>query len=165
MSAPPESIRVEVEWLLHDGRKTDHPFDGQPCIELGVSFQPPTQVPGGAVLNGITRVKALIDTGSQWNLIDEELIRAHNPPVLDRLINQGVAGSAMMTSHRIWMMLYSGAGNMMHETGAGGINLSGRNSPWRVILGRKFLQATRFTYDGATGIRELEIFLNPAGLV
>ncbi|QOZ66578.1 hypothetical protein WN72_09470 [Bradyrhizobium arachidis] len=133
------------------------------CIEIGVSFQPPTQVQGGAA--GITKVKALIDTGSQWNLIDEDLIKAHNPPVLERLMNHGVARSAIMTNHRVWFMLYSGVGNMLHETGAGGINLSGRMSPWRVILGRKFLQGARFTYDSTAGIGELEILVSPQGFV
>lgn len=160
MSEPPKSLKVPVEWLLHDGRPTAHPFDGAPCIELGVSFRPPTQVAGGAILNGITKVKALIDTGAQWNLVDEELVRAHNPPVLDRLVNHGVAGSAIMTNHPVWFMIYSGAGNMMHGTGAGTISLKGKPSPWRVILGRKFLQGARFAYDGAAGIRELEILVN-----
>jgi hypothetical protein len=152
------SIKLRVRRLLPTGQETDHPFNGEPCINIGVSFQKAKSTPQGSLLENITQVVALIDTGAQWNLIDEDLVKASASPVLETLTNHGAVGSSVITNHAVSLMFYGDTANLLHETGAGTISLKSRTVPWRIILGRKFLQSTRFEYDRVHGIREIEIF-------
>jgi hypothetical protein len=152
------SVKLPVLRLLPTGQETDHPFNGEPCINVGVSFQKAKSTPQGALLENITQVIALIDTGAQWNLIDEDLVKASASPIMEILTNHGAVGSSVITNHAISLMLFGTTANLLHETGAGTINLKGRTVPWRMILGRKFLQGTRFEYDNVKGIGEIEIF-------
>jgi len=161
----PHSIKLTVRRLLPNGEETEHPVHGEPCVNIGVSFEKAKQTPEGALLGGITQVIALIDTGAQWNLIDSDMVRASGSPALETLVNHGAAGSAMITNHSISLMLYGTSGNMLHNTGAGTIDLKGRTVPWRMILGRKFLQMTRFTYNGVEGIAEIEMLPGTDGTV
>jgi hypothetical protein len=155
---PGTSIKLPVLNLLPGGIVSDHPFNGEPCINVGVSFQKAKATHRGSLLENITQIFALIDTGAQWNLVDEELVKQNNSPILETLTNQSAVGSATITNHALSLMLYGAGGvNLLHETGAGTIDLRGRHVPYRMILGRKFLQATRFNYDSIRGITEMEV--------
>lgn len=153
-----------MKWLSPTGSETLHPIDGQPCLYIGVSFKESETREGGHFLPGITWVYALIDTGAQWNLVDERLVKENNSPSLESLRNEGVTGSEMITNHAVAFFLRGEPDSMIHSTGAGTVDLSRRKVPWRVILGRKFLQLCHFSYDGTQGIRELTFAEHPLAL-
>lgn len=166
MTGPRKSITLSVEWLLPTGEPTDHPFNGEPCVSVGISFEKPTpHESGGALLTGIKHIKALIDTGAQWNMIDCTLVQEAGSKPVETVMSYGVNGSSIITNHEISMMFFGKDSNMLHKTGAGTLDLRGRTVPYRMILGRKFLQMTRFRYDGVRGIKEIEVIHGMAGIL
>ena len=146
---------IPVRYLLPSGLVTADTIKGEPCIQLKVSFQKPTPVQGGFWVGGLIPVIALIDTGAEWNLVDKTLVALHGSPAIETLVNHGIVGSALITNHAV--TLHLAEASMNHQTGAATVDLSGRAVPWQMILGRKFLQIARFTYDHAAGIKEIGI--------
>jgi|SRR5450759_563342 hypothetical protein len=154
-------IRVPVHWLSPDGSQSSHPVNGEPCIKVGISFQSPVAEGKQLRLNAITWAYALLDTGAQWNLVEEKLVHERQSPALETLTNHGATGSATITNHAVALFLKGTPDDLIHNTGAGTIDLSARKVPWRMILGRKFLQTTRFSYNSTQGIKEIELIQDP----
>lgn len=102
-------------------------------------------------------VWALIDTGAEYNLLDECLFQEHIVPIQD-VITHGVNGTT--TSQNYEITLHPDNASSFHITGV--LSMPHRlDRPWRMILGRKFLQCTKFTYDAHNGIQNLDFFDNP----
>jgi hypothetical protein len=148
---------LPVQYLMPTGAVTTDIVKGEPCIQLEVSFQKPTPAAGGNRISGLISVTALLDTGASWNFVDQALVAQAKSSAIETLMNHGVVGSSMITNHEVVFHFRLPSGNLIHRTGAGTIDLSSRQIPWRVILGRKFLQTTKFTY-GHTGLKSIGIY-------
>lgn len=148
---------IQVSNLLPDGSITSDPYAGAPCIRLRYTFQQPIQkAEGGLTVGGVRTAWALLDTGADWNLIDETLV----PPdalFVEHIVSKGVTGSLRARNYHVTFHIPEA--DMFHQTG---IHTMGAEPgrPFAVILGRKFLQSTRFRYDGHLGIVDLEFFEN-----
>lgn len=145
---------IPVVLLGKDGRPTSGHF-GIPCIQIRYTFSKPVQTDVGIQCTDLRSVWALLDTGADWNLIHEDLI-PHSYPIIDQLTNTGIGGSVPTTNHQVWFMV--DPTDMVHATGIMSMKRLGA-PPYDLILGRKFLQCTRFTYDLVNGCT-LEMITN-----
>lgn len=99
------------------------------------------------------KIKALIDTGSGGDCIDDDLARRLNLPVMDEGEISGVGGRhrAFIYTARLYipqldkLLFQPFTGVKLHE-----------GEQWhRVILGRSFLRGYRLIYEGVTGQVEI----------
>lgn len=137
---------IPVVLLGPDGQPTSGHF-GIPCIQIRYTFTQPVQTAAGFQCTNLRTVWALLDTGADWNLIHEDLL-PQSYPILDQLTNTGIGGSVPTTNHGVWM--YLDPIEIIHTTGIMTMKRTGM-PPYDLILGRKFLQCTRFTYDLVSG--------------
>jgi hypothetical protein len=121
---------------------------GLPCIRLRYSFRPPEIVGNETRLYELRDAWALLDTGADWNLIYADLIPTDNPAI-DRVISRGIGGKEHVNNHRVWFHFDSI--DLSQATGIMAMK-RGAYSPYDLILGRKFLQTTRFVYDLVRGV-------------
>jgi hypothetical protein len=146
---------IPVTRLGLDGLPSSDPVGGAPCIQVRFSLRAVEAVPGGYRINGMHETWALLDTGADFNVIGREYLA--DARFNDQVVtSNGLNGAHQSRSFPVTFDL----GGEFHTTGA----LEGAPGwvcPWRVILGRKFLQMTRFHWDGEAGIRSIEFFNNP----
>jgi hypothetical protein len=155
---------VPVMRLDESGSITDDPVMGRPCIRLGYSFAPPVERSGRFELEGIKYVIGLIDTGADINLLDEALFDETVGESVQRIKGIGYAGNASdvdLYKITLWMPEVQ----VMQNSGVGKWCRGHTNPPpYQMILGRKFLQCVRFTYDGTNGITSFVPFHNPRAI-
>lgn len=149
---------IPVQRRLPNGQATDHPFLGQPCIEIGFSFNTPTKLEDRNLkLTGLKYRWALLDTGADFNLISEDLI-PHGAKCVQDVQNNGVTGTVQARVYEITFHIREK--NIFHQTGCSSMPYR-ENRGFDIILGRKFLQCTRFTYEFHHGIQAIEFVHNP----
>lgn len=149
---------IPVIKIDNNGQQVSSSHYGAPCILMRYSFQPMVNRPGGgATLEGIHSTLALLDTGADHNLICESLIPS-TAVCVEQVHNSGVTGSRMCANYQI--TLHIPQADMMHATGVIALEPSSTR-PYKIILGRKFLQMTRFVWDPVEGITALEWAGNP----
>ena len=103
---------------------------------------------------------ALIDTGADFNVIDETLV-----PIglssLQVIANSGVTGVHMGQNYPVTLFIPE----WDRAVNTGVVTMPPSARPYQMILGRKFLQNAHFQWDGAAGgIQDLEWMDNPAAL-
>lgn len=148
---------IQVVKVMPNGTLTSDPWRGAPCIRLAYTFEEPCKGPDGRLsIDGLKTAWALLDTGADWNVIDETLV----PPsarFVEHLFSEGVTGGQNVANHHVTFHIPEA--DMFHQTGVH--TMQHRPSrPYGLILGRKFLQMTRFRYEGHLGIVSLQFFEN-----
>lgn len=135
-------------------------FHGAPCVRVAYSFEKPTiSANGRHELTGLKRCLALIDTGADWNCIHEDLIPPH-ATAIEEIVNEGVGGLHKAKNYAF--TLHPDGVDCFHSAGV--ISMPRTARPFDIILGRKFLQCTRFVWDGCNGIVQMEYFPNPEAI-
>ena len=150
--------RIPVASLDENGTPSSSPFKVAPCISIRYSFEKPILKEDGVyTISGLNRVWALIDTGADYNMLDDNLLQNNIYPI-QNVVTHGVNGASTSLNYEI--TLHPDGSSHFHRTGV--LSMPHRpDRPWRMILGRKFLQCTKFTYDADKGIQSLEFFNNP----
>ena len=149
---------IAVVKLMSDGTLTTDPWRGAPCIRVAYTFEEPRQKPGGGLtIDGLKTTWALLDTGADWNVIDETLVPA-SARFVESLFSEGVTGGQHVANHHVTFHIPEA--DMFHQTGIHTMQARPGRA-YGIILGRKFLQMTRFRYEGHLGIVGLEFFENP----
>ena len=150
--------QIPVLKIDDDGNQVSSSHHGAPCVMMRYSFQSMVEKPGGGVsLDGIHSALALLDTGADHNLICESLIPS-TAACVEQVRNSGVTGWRMCANYRV--TLHIPEADMMHATGVIAMEPCSTR-PYKMILGRKFLQMTRFAWEPADGITALEWAGNP----
>jgi hypothetical protein len=144
---------LTVKKLRADGSIGDDSF-AAPCVELEFSFAKAVHLsPGQVALANRKTVTALLDTGADHNLIDEDLV----PPEAQSfraVESAGVGGIRTARAHEI--SLYFPEAGRIIETAV--ITMArDHDRQFSMVLGRSFLNETRFVYDGKRGIVDLEL--------
>jgi hypothetical protein len=138
------------------GQETNS-FRGAPCIDLSYSFNHAVPRDGGIYIDGLRQIRALLDTGADTNLLDSNLFPSHVHPV-EHIISVGVTGQETAANYDV--TLYLREFDLVQTTGVLAMKPQ-VSRPFQMILGRKFLQTTRFVFDGRRGLSELEFVENP----
>lgn len=121
-----------------------------PTIMVDIGFDA-AYVPqkGGKPVAGLTNVTALVDTGATASCIDSLLASQLNLPIVDKQITAGVHGALEVNMHLAQIHIPS-LGFTIYGQFAG-VHLQAGGQPHRALLGRTFLRAFKFVYEGHTG--------------
>lgn len=132
------------------GSRKDQLFSEGPCLDVYASGMSRTSGPSELQAGGFTSrapARALIDTGADLNAIDNKLaLRVGMPKIAETQV-RGMTGPAIAPVYlgRVFISALD-----RYESGEFfGAVLSER--PYRVILGRSFLERYAFRYDGFDG--------------
>jgi Retroviral aspartyl protease len=143
-------FRVPVVHLGRDGRPSGDHVHAPPCIEVLYSFK---VLPMGDVTFE-ARTWALLDTGADINLIDAARVPAHAR--FDTAIDTLGATGSLRTNVYLAQVLACGSEKTFDTQFIATPSMG--PVPYGMILGRLFLRYTRFVYDRANGITQLEIY-------
>lgn len=144
---------VPVVHLGRDGQPSADHVHAAPCIEVLYSFAA-VPVGGLGTVAFEARTWALLDTGADINLIDAGRVPAHAR--YDTTIDTLGSTGSMRTDVYLAQLLACGT-EKSFDTQFIATPAMGP-APYSIILGRLFLRYTRFVYDRANGITQLEIY-------
>jgi len=146
-------LTVPVIHLTADGQASNDPTVARPLVKVRFSWLRPYATPDGRThIDGLTEILALIDTGADYSVLSDRYAAGAGPAV--EVFDHTALGSVeSTTSHDI--SLYFPPADIITTAGVLLSSAIKRESPFQMILGRHFLKATRFIYDGPAGIREL----------
>jgi hypothetical protein len=121
-----------------------------PTISVNIGFDTNWRPERGhAPIPGEREILALIDTGATECFIDSDLATILNLPIVDR---RDVAGS--VGKHSVYVFLaqiYIPSLEHVQDGTFAGAYLGRGGMPYRVLLGRTFLQQFVLMYNGITG--------------
>lgn len=143
---------VKVKKLDKNGNVIDHPYKYFPCIDIKYTFDKPVKKSDGLLhVSGLKSCKALIDTGADYNLIRKDRI-PKSLKSIEKISNYGVNGVTSENNYEVCFHIPEA--DSFSQTGI--ISWSPiQNTPYEIILGRKFLQQCSFHFDRHNGISEI----------
>jgi predicted aspartyl protease len=122
-----------------------------PTLLVDIGFDPNFKPTVGSVpVPGMAGIAALVDTGATESCIDSVLATQLNLPVVDKRMMSGAHGSQEVNVH-IAQVRVPSLGHVIWGQFAA-VHLAAGGQPHKALLGRTFLNAFTFTYDGKTGI-------------
>lgn len=143
--------------LLDDHGPTTDKVAGRPCIEIGFTTdQLPEGDPDPAKFK---RTYGMIDTGADHVAIGHDLVGAVTHLPTRPYLLTGANGTTVSSIYRGTLLFFGASITLRQETEF--VLLPPSSSVCKVLLGRTFLQHTRFRYEGQHGIERLEI--SPTG--
>jgi len=132
-----------------------------PTLNVEIGFDPatyallsgapaPVTLPAGTTATPPQLVPALIDTGAQQSMIDEDLAVQLALPLINRQAVAGVGGQHTANVYLAHLLIptLGGQGQFGAFMGA---QLQAGGQPHRALLGRTLLRGTLLIYDGERG--------------
>jgi hypothetical protein len=138
-----------------------------PTVQVEIGFDPatytalsgappPVMLPTGTMATPPQIVPALIDTGAQQSMIDEDLAVQLALPLINRQPVSGVSGQHIANVYLAHLLIptLGGQGQFGAFMGA---HLQAGGQPHGALLGRTLLRRTLLIYDGERGSVRLSI--------
>lgn len=147
-------ITIPVVSLLPNGSETTDTVAGKPCVRMGLTFQ--FSESGSYQIADISHLNGHIDTGCDFTVIDEALLIGRNSPIIKEITITTLHATSVLPVHRATLFFFGPNQNLAQETEFVAAPISA-DEPYRIILGRSFLQQASFIYNGDKGISKIAI--------
>src|ERR1035438_6542976 len=122
-----------------------------PTMFVNIGFDPTFSgsKPGPPPVAGITKIRALVDTGASECCIDTLLATQLNLPIIDKRTIAGAGGAQQVNVYLAQVYIPS---LLWTITGSfAGVHLAAGGQPHQALLGRTFLQYHTLIYSGPAG--------------
>lgn len=123
-----------------------------PTLLVDIGFDPDfrVQTPPIAPVAGITKIRALVDSGAAESCIDSMLATRLGLPIVDRRPLSGIHGTQLLNIHIAQIHVPSLNFTLYGPFAAVHLEAGGQ---WHgALIGRTFLKHCTMTYEGRTGV-------------
>lgn len=146
---------IPVRYLDRCGEPTHDIVNGQPCIDIGIAWDPEAGEQRRDHPRQYMMAIGLLDTGAQGIMCDSSIISAIAPPWTRKVTNKTSNGSTTVIGYCVQLHLPQQQWTMRAEVFSADLRTHGH--PYDLLLGRDFLSNSFFTWSGLSGVTSIGI--------